>query len=330
MPRLKSKTRTTKPTIATKELKDIKPVNQKGEDDYYRCCTCGKKYKRQQGNFCRSQSQLYKGNNCYLPICLTCLENLFGQYTEILGSEEKAIERLCLHWDMYYTESIVEASKKPDVTKNRLRNYIKNINTLSQNLNKTYDTYLRELQEKTIDTYEELERLRLEAEAKDEKTISERTVKKWGLGYDEDEYQMLNDHYKLLKDKAGDDDVKETLIKDLCEQHILKYRARKDKDVDRYEKISKLYQATLANADLKPKDTSKNTSLNNPDECWGKFISMVENHSPAEFFKDKDIFKDFNGIEEYCNRHIKRSTENLINGTSIRDEEFNVEEGEDN
>ena len=57
---------------------------------------------------------------------------------------------------------------------------------------------------------------------------------------------------------------------------------------------------------------------------------MVENFSPAEFFKDKDIFKDYNGIEDYCNRHIKRSTDNLINGTSIRDNEYTVEDGDIN
>ena len=328
----KSRPTRNKSGITTKQvetvLKTIRPVEPVVED-YYKCCTCGKKYTKQQGNFSYSQSPLFKGNNSFLPICNHCLENLVEQYTEILGDQNKAIERVCLHWDMYLSESALNAAKKVGAGMSRIRNYVKNCN-LTQNAGKTYDTYLEEIKSNTIDTYEDFEKAQIDAELNNETVISERTIKRWGLGYTETEYQMLNEHYKMLKDKAGNDDVKESLIKDLCEQNVLKYRARQENDIDRYEKISKLYQSTLASADLKPKDTSKNTNINNPDECWGNYIAMVENFSPAEFFKNKDIFKDFNGIEDYCDRHIKRSTNNLINGTNVRDVEFNVEEGDSN
>lgn len=312
------------------ELKDIKTKiyseeQQEAIKKPYKCVTCGKRYTTQANNFSYSQSPLYNGNNHYLPTCSHCIDNLVEQYTELLGSQNEAIKRICLHYDIYVSDSLLNSCKKIDANRSRIKNYIKQCN-LQQNSGKTYDTYLKEIKSDAIETIEDLEKYKAESEASNEITISERTVKRWGLGYSETEYQMLNDHYKMLKDKAGDDDVKDALIKDLCEQHVLKYRARQDKDMDRYEKISKLYQQTLSNADLKPKDNAKNnTSLNNPDECWGNFISMVENFSPAEFFKDKNIFKDYNGIEDYCNRHIKRSTENLINGTSIRDLEYNVE-----
>lgn len=292
----------------------------------YKCVTCGKRYTAQSNNFSYSQSPLYNGNNHYLCTCVNCIDHLVEQYTELLGSQNEAIKRVCLHYDIYVSDSMLNSCKKIDANRSRIKTYIKQCN-LQQNSGKTYDTYLMEIKTDTIDTLEDLEKLQAETEKNNEISISERTVKRWGLGYSEIEYQMLNDHYKMLKDKAGDDDIKDSLIKDLCEQHILKYRARQDKDMDRYEKISKLYQQTLANADLKPKD-NKNNLFNNPDECWGNFIEMVEKCSPAEFFKDKNIFKDFNGIEDYCNRHIKRSTDNLINGTSIRDKEFNVEDGE--
>ena len=161
--------------------------------------------------------------------------------------------------------------------------------------------------------------------------MSDRTVKRWGLGYSETEYQMLNDHYKVLKDKIGDDDVKDSLIKDLCEQHILKYRARQDKDYDRYEKMSKLYQQTLSTVDLKPKNTEKNVISNNPDECWGVFQQIVENYSPAEFIKEKDkkVFKDYNEQDEYYRRFIIRPTENLVNGTTTMDEEYSIKVEDD-
>lgn len=311
------------------ELKTIKPVEPVAED-YYKCCTCGKKYTKQSGNFSFSQSPLYKGNNSFLPICNHCLENLVEQYTELLGSQNEAIKRVCLHWDIYVSDSLLNSTKKIDANRSRIKCYVKNCN-LHPNCGKTYDTYLREIKEDTIDSIEELERVKAEAELNDEVSVSDRTVKRWGLGYSETEYQMLNDHYKVLKDKIGDDDVKDSLIKDLCEQHILKYRARQDKDYDRYEKMSKLYQQTLSTVDLKPKNTDKNVISNNPDECWGVFQQIVENYSPAEFIKEKDkkVFKDYNEQDEYYRRFIVRPTENLVNGTTIMDEEYSIKVEDD-
>ena len=311
------------------ELKVIKPIEPVAEN-YYKCCTCGKKYTKQSGNFSYSQSPLYKGNNSFLPICNNCLENLVEQYTELLGSQNEAIKRVCLHWDMYFNESTLNSTKKIDANRSRIKNYVKNCN-LQQNAGKTFDTYLREIKDDTIDSFEELERIKTEAELNDEVAVSDRTVKRWGLGYNETEYQMLNDHYKVLKDKIGDDDVKDSLIKDLCEQHILKYRARQDKDYDRYEKMSKLYQQTLSTVDLKPKNTEKNVISNNPDECWGVFQQIVENYSPAEFIKEKDkkVFKDYNEQDEYYRRFIIRPTENLVNGTTTMDEEYSIKVEDD-
>lgn len=294
----------------------------------FKCVTCGKRYSRQKDNFSYSQSPLYNGNNHFLPTCCSCINNLVEQYTKILGNQNEAIKRVCLHFDIYVNDSMLNSSKKIDTDRSRIKNYIRQCN-LSQNAGKTYDTYLTEIKSETIDTIEDFEKHKSESEKNDVGSISERTVKRWGLGYSEEEYQMLNDHYKMLKDKAGDDDIKDSLIKDLCEQHILKYRARQEKDIDKYEKISKLYQATLNSADLKPKNSSKDVVSNNPDECWGKFINVIENYSPAEFFKDKKIFEDFNAQDEYYRRFINRPTDNLISGKTDMDDEFIIKESDE-
>lgn len=305
-----------------------KIIAEEEDKRQYYCSCCGKPYPKQKGNFSATYSPLYAGNNGYVTICNSCRDKNFIIFTDFFsGNEEKAIDRICSIFDWYYHDMAVSATRKIDADRSRVSTYPSKM-ALSQTKDKgtTYLDTIRDRESKTIDTFEKLEELKEQSEGG---FVSERTVKRWGLGYSEEEYQMLNDHYRMLKDKAGDDDVKDTLIKDLCEQFILKYRARQSNDIDKFEKLSKLYQNTLANADLKPKD-NKPTTLNNPDECWGNFVAIVEKYSPAEFFKDKDIFKDFNGIDEYCNRHIRRSTENLINGTNIRDDEFNVENGDQN
>lgn len=299
------------------ELKDIKITLSEDKNEIlekpYKCVTCGKRYSRQKNNFSYSQSPLYSGNNHFLPTCNNCIDNLVEQYTAILGNQDDAIKRICLHYDIYLSESMLNAARKIDADRSRIKNYIRQCN-LTQNAGKTYDTYLREIQSGTINSFEELEKF-------NSKTGD--NAEKWGIGYSEIEYDMLNRHYSMLKEKIGNDDVKESLIRDLCEQHILKYRARSSGDYDCYEKMTKLYQQTLATADLKPKNTEKSLS-GNPDECWGNWIKIVENYAPAEFFKDKKIFRDANEMDDYFRRFILRPTQNLIDGTSEKDEEFSI------
>ena len=130
-------------TQAKEEIKGIKPI-ETPEERVYICCCCGKQYKKQDRNFSHSHSPMFKGNNSYLPICNNCLENLVEQYTELLGSQDEAIKRVCLHWDMYVDEKILNSTKKIDANRSRIRNYVRNCN-LNQNAGKTYDTYLHDL-----------------------------------------------------------------------------------------------------------------------------------------------------------------------------------------
>lgn len=289
----------------------------------HKCTMCGSRYTKQQGNFPYSQSPFFKGNNSYLPICNNCLNSATDQYQQILGNQDDAIKRMCLHWDIYQSESILASSKKIDAKRSRIKEYVRQCN-LTQNAGKTYDDYLFEQKGNIILSESEVENM----EETDAKKL-QRNLKKWGVGYSEAEYDMLNEHYKLYKDSIDEENATQvTLLNDLCEQYVLKARARQDKDMDRYEKVSKLYQQTLGNANLKPKNTN-DQSINNPDECWGNFTKIVETMSPAEYFKDKSIFKDYDEQDAYYRRFIERPTNNLIDGTTIMDEEYSVKATDD-
>ena len=67
----------------------------------HKCVMCGTRYAKQQNNFPYSQSPFFKGNNSYLPICNNCINSATDQYQAILGNQDDAIRRMCLHWDIY-------------------------------------------------------------------------------------------------------------------------------------------------------------------------------------------------------------------------------------
>ena len=323
MPRKPTNEKGSKPTknksgIITKqietELKVIKPIEPVAED-YYKCCTCGKKYTKQSGNFSYSQSPLYKGNNSFLPICNNCLENLVEQYTELLGSQNEAIKRVCLHWDIYFSESLLNSTKKIDANRSRIKNYVKNCN-LFQNAGKTYDTYLKEINEGIIQNVEQIDEMKADGQTGITKVMFER----WGQVSTED-IIALEDHYKMLKKQNPNcDNNQEIFIKDLCYTKLLQLKSFKDGNSGDFEKYTKLYRDTFKQAGLKTVQEDDGSS----EKPLGVNASIISQYTPEEFYKGKQLYKDFDGLGEYFERHILRPLINLEYNDNKRDPEYNV------
>ena len=270
------------------ELKVIKPIEPVAED-YYKCCTCGKKYTKQSGNFSYSQSPLFKGNNSFLPICNNCLENLVEQYTELLGSQNEAIKRVCLHWDMYFSESTLNSTKKIDANRSRIKNYVKNCN-LFQNAGKTYDTYLKEINSERIDTINDLEELKQDKEIK----VNQETIKFFGLGYTPEQYRFLQDQYDdwthrhECRTKSQEEVFKNLCIAQLNIQ-IAQQTGGKVKDA------MDSFQNLLGTANLKPCQTNENALAD--QNTFGTLIKKWENEKPIS--EPDPEWKDVDGIARY-------------------------------
>ena len=270
------------------ELKVIKPIEPVAED-YYKCCTCGKKYTKQSGNFSYSQSPMFKGNNSFLPICNNCLENLVEQYTELLGSQNEAIKRVCLHWDMYFSESTLNSTKKIDANRSRIKNYVKNCN-LFQNAGKTYDTYLKEINSERIDTINDLEELKQDKEIK----VSQKTIKFFGLGYTPEQYRFLQDQYDdwthrhECRTKSQEEVFKNLCIAQLNIQ-IAQQTGGKVKDA------MDSFQNLLGTANLKPCQTNENALAD--QNTFGTLIKKWENEKPIS--EPDPEWKDVDGIARY-------------------------------
>ena len=295
-------------------LKVIKPIEPVVED-WYKCCTCGKKYKRQSGNFSYSQSPLYKGNNSFLPICNNCLENLVEQYTEMLGNQNEAIKRVCMHWDIYFSESLLNSAKKVDAGRSRIKCYIKNCN-LQQNAEKTYDTYLKETNDNIIQSVDELEKIKTEGQS----TITKAMFERWGQ-VSIDDIVSLENHYKMLKKQNPNcDNNQEIFIKDLCYTKLLQLKAFRQSNSSDFEKYTKLYRDTFKQAGLKTIQEDDGSSEN----TLGINAAIISQFTPEEFYQNKQLYKDFDGLGEYFERHVLRPLINLEHNDNKRDPEFNV------
>ena len=130
----------------------------------------------------------------------------------------------------------------------------------------------------------------------------------------------------LKKNNPNIDSNQEIFVKDLCMIHMMKMNAAKEKDVDTYNRTSEQYSRIFSKAGLKTieeKDTSMNDSL-------GVTLSVISQYTPEEFYKDKQLYSDYDELGEYYDRHIRRPMQNLMTQTDVRDPEFNISDEDEN
>lgn len=271
-----------------KQLEKIVNLDLKTPTEYI-CVTCGKSFKKLDGNFPASQSEIYAGFENHLPTCKRCLDKLYEHYCIVLGDEDEAIRRICMKYDIYYDQSLANASRKITKDRSRIHTYISRANLL-QYKDRTYDTTIEEEKTQTIDTIEDIR--------KDNKNtkLTKKTINFFGLGYSEDEYQFLQYQYDdwtarhECKTKA-----QEELFKNICITQ-LKIQTASQKG-DKIEQLMNAYQNLLGSANIKPTQTNENTLAD--QNTFGTLIKKWEDEKPIS--EPSSEWKDVDGIRKYIN-----------------------------
>ena len=294
----------------------------------YICCQCGESLSEKK--FYKSYSKFYIRN--HLPICKSC----FNRTTKILletdsyKSSKKAMQRMCMAFDIYFDEDLFD---KCDVNKDFtvvIGNYMKRLN-MNQYKGKTYEDSLKVTQEISGDRKPVKEKRVAIVDKYGNETdlnvkINPKDIERWGVGLEPSDYGFLNSHYKYLKASNPDcDSNQEIFIHDLCYIKMQQMKAMRDGRVDDFSKLTESYRKSFTQAALKVvRDT------NSPEEnLFGVNTEMIEKYTPAEYYKNKDLYKDYDGIGEYMQRFILRPLRNLMHGTTDRDSEFYVKDEED-
>lgn len=277
----------------------------------YMCCQCGDDLPLNE--FYKSASSIYAALG-HLPICKGCLLREYKRYKIDYMSREQAMQRLCMTFDIYYNESLFRTCGSDDTT--IVGVYLRKIN-LGQFKNKTFDNTIRD--GFNIPT--------IEPEVpEDEKPVDRKLIDKWGAGLSPLDYQELEKHHKYLKDANPNcDSNQEIFITELCYTKMQQMKAIRDGDGDMYKKMADSYRETFKQAKLQ---TSKETNMND-NFSIGVNAEAIEKFTPAEYYKNKKLFDDYDGVGDYYRRMILRPLRNLQFGTKDRDPEFYVKDEDD-
>lgn len=291
----------------------------------YKCSCCGKGFTNQNGNFQKSNDVLFQANNGYLPWCKECTDMYVNVVTALFSNnEELAMKDFCQRAGWNYDLNALIASRETysgHRNRSRISHYAakKNLNCDGR---KTYiDTIKHNYQEKQNEIITSKEQTKSE-----DTSVSASAVDRWGVGFTEQDYKNLDEHYRMLKrNNPNCDNNQEIFIKDLCSINMLKIHALQSGDSKEYASLVEQYAKTFRQAGLRTIEEKDSSN----DETFCMTLGFISDYTPEEFYKDKELYADWDNIGEYIERHITRPMINLETGSDIRDKEFFVPEGDD-
>ena len=304
---------------------DIKiPRSNQIVDKKYKCSCCGASWDNPKSHFSKSASPLYQSNDGYINICNSCRDAYYYRLVDLYnGNEAHAIRHFCQQFDIIFNEDALTASRQISADRSRISHYQakKNLGQTAR-IGSTYiDGIKYDYQNKLDDVIESREQVKSE-----DSTISASAVDRWGVGFTEADYKNLDEHYRMLKkNNPNADNNQEIFIKSLCNINMLMVRALKDGDSDKYVKLTDQYAKTFKQAVLR----TINEQDGSADECLGVTLATIAQYTPEEYYQDKTLYKDFDGLGDYFERFVKRPLRNLMTGSNERDKEYYVHEDED-
>lgn len=244
-------------------------LNFKSDEQYY-CQHCGETKVAKE--FYKSISVFHNG---HLPMCKSCIEDIYNQYCEKYredgnnNPEKNAVRRICMAFDVYYRDSLYKSALKRQKTKvgeNSTISAYLSICQLSQYNDKTYDKTIQEDGGWSV----------IDIEEKPE-VISEKTIKFFGKGFTNEDYEFLQTQYSdWITRHECDTKVQEEIFKQLCfvQLDILKAN-RMGKDT---KDLTMSFQKLLDSAKLQPKQVNSETFSN--AQTFGTLIDKWEYERP--------------------------------------------------
>lgn len=290
------------------------------------CCSCGEPLALTK--FYKSNSVFYADG--HLPICKECFSSKFGHFAAEYHSNKMAMQRMCMTFDIYFNESAFDSCDTDDSTV--LGNYFRKLN-LSQHKGKTFEDSIKEGFDLSGDrkpvkeTQEVVNVDNDDEENENADMIDPADIEKWGAGLEPTDYTILNSHYRLLSSSNPQcDGNAEIFIIDLCYTKMQQMKAVRESRVDDYKKLTESYIKSFTQAGLK---TVKDTNAME-DFTIGVNAETIEKYTPAEYYKNRSLYKDHDNIGDYIDRFLLRPLRNLMRGTKDRDAEFFVKDEEEN
>lgn len=262
-------------------------------------------------------------SNDHLSVCKDCVNDIYDHYFALHNRIDSALEYTCRDLDVRFTEEALEHTQthigkitKRGIEPNRIFGYYKSKLESTVQANIQIDSFRYHDSDRFQDeNWRDYESFKITPEIREF----------WGkhlpaedIEYLESEKPHWFDRYKC--DTRGE----EILFKQICFQLLEIKKAREGgASAKEIKDLLGTLQQLMDSANVKPKDAKALSDSENVDS-YGMRIRDIEMYEPAEYFEDKNLYRDFSNIEVYFRNWVVRPLKNLLKGT--RDFEIEGEE----
>lgn len=249
-----------------------------------KCMCCGKIYDVRKGNFSKTQSQWFIGNDGYLPWCNECKEEMFNFYVKKYGDENEAIKRLAMLFDMFYCDGLLEAADHSNPGSPKINTYMGRLN-MRQHAGKSYD-----------DTLDQEKKDALAAGRTGNTKVTQKMIRFWGAGLEEQDYLFLEDHYQnLITRHECKTAAQEILFKRIAKGELNCEKADATGDTKKIKEANDNLQNLMGSANVKPNQTNDNALAET--NTFGTLIQKWEEERPIP--EPAPEWQDVDGIGKY-------------------------------
>lgn len=150
--------------------------------------------------------------------------------------------------------------------------------------------------------------------------VTDEIRRRFGPAFTDDDYLFLQSEYDEWCESQGgepEDKSQREVIKNLCFAKLTTVRSVLEGG--NISQIITSFNNSLTAGNLKPQE--KKSGATTP---LGVVIRDIQNHTPAEFYADRKLHCDQQGIEEYMRRFILRPMRNTMQDGREEDEEYTV------
>ena len=273
----------------------------------FTCFYCGNEYV--ETNYYNSNSVFYN-NIGKVPYCKQCIEKYYQQYYEkytnegCLTPEKKAIQRLCMVFDIYYRDDVFVSSmnkiKTSGMNISPMSQYMKQIQ-LQQYKNKSYENTIYEAEQENF-------AMASISDMSGEITVDQKTIDFFGSGFTDEDYKYLVREYQDWTARHEcNTKAQEEVFKDICFNRLQNLRAlRKGEDT---KDITASFQKMLDAGKLQPKQNVGETTSEN--QTFGTLIDKWENERPLPEIDEE--LKDVDKIGYYVDTFFRGHTCKMLN-----------------
>lgn len=270
---------------------------------------CRQCQKKRRPKFYYEATDKYLDTNGLMSVCSDCINDMYYSFYKSEHSLESAIYKICKIMNVAYSVVAIEATigkiSKMVNTKKRINVFglykasVSGI-AMEEGEDRTFSELSRPIVNNGIDEILDQEDVEMLKELEE----------KWGGKKEYEDLIYLEKEFSGWKQTHKcDNKAEEFIFKELCYLQLDIKKAREEKKST--APYLKTFQDLMKSGGITPAQ-SKASSDNKSVDSFGAIIKMIEEIEPAEFYKDKELFKDFDGIGEYIDKYIIRPLRNFV------------------